>query len=99
MIPLQALVIARFSDVYMIAAEAAFKTRTMQNAADMINIVRKELLIAPTLLMHRVVPAGSPTCYPSTTGGDPYAAGQNQGTAETAMLITAADVTLDFHPR
>jgi len=90
------LVIARFSDVYLIAAEAAFKLGQMQNAADMINIVRKRAAYRTNAAYAPGCAAGSPTCYPSTTGGDPYAPGQNQATAETAMLITAADITLDF---
>jgi hypothetical protein len=34
----RAVVIARFSDVYLIAAEAAFKLGNLQNAADMLMV-------------------------------------------------------------
>lgn len=90
------LVIARFSDVYLIAAEAAFKLGQMQNAADMINVVRRRAAFRTNAAYGPGCALGSPTCYPSTTGGDPYAPGQNQATAEAAMLITAGTVTLDF---
>lgn len=68
------VVIWRFSDVYLLAAEAAFKGGgTMQQAADMINVVRKR--------------AAFRTSYPS---------GVTQASAEAAVTITAAQVTLDF---
>lgn len=35
------VVVFRFSDVYLIAAEAAFKAGNTTNAADMINVVRQ----------------------------------------------------------
>jgi starch-binding outer membrane protein, SusD/RagB family len=87
---------ARFSDVYLIAAEAAFKLGQMQNAADMINVVRKRAAFRTNAAYAPGCALGSPTCYPSTTTGDRYAPGQTQATAEAAMTITAADVTLDF---
>lgn len=90
------VIIARFSDVYLIAAEAAFKLGQMQNAADMLNVVRKRAAYRTNAPYAPGCAAGSPTCYPSTTGGDPYAPGQNQATAEAAMMITAGMVTLDF---
>lgn len=89
-------IIARFSDVYLIAAEAAFKLGQMQNAADMINVVRKRAAYRTNAAYAPGCALGSPTCYPSTTTGDPYAPGQNQATAELAMTILASDVTLDF---
>ena len=87
---------ARFSDVYMIAAEAAFKLRQLQNAADMINVVRKRAAYRTNTAYAPGCAAGSPTCYPSTTVGDLYAPGFNQITAEAAMTITSGQVTLDF---
>ena len=82
--------------MYLIAAEAAFKLNQLQNAADMINVVRKRAAFRTNVAYAPGCAAGSPTCYPSTTTGDPYAAGFNQATAEAAMLITPANVTLDF---
>ncbi len=67
------VVIWRFSDVYLLAAEAAFKAGDNTNAAAMINVVRKR--------------AAFRTSYP---------AGIDQATAEAAMMITPAQVTLDF---
>jgi len=90
------VVVARFSDVYLIAAEAAFKLNQLQNAADMLNVVRKRAAYRTNAAYAPGCALGSPTCYPSTMTGDPYPAGQNQATAEAAMTITAANVTLDF---
>lgn len=87
---------ARFSDVYLIAAEAAFKLNQLQNAADMINVVRKRAAYRTNAPYAPGCAAGSPTCYPSTMVGDPYPSGVTQPDAETAMQINAADVTLDF---
>jgi hypothetical protein len=87
---------ARFSDVYLIAAEAAFKLNQLQNAADMINVVRRRAAYHTNAPYAPGCVAGSPTCYPSTMGGDPYPAGQTQATAEAAMLIGPANITLDF---
>ncbi|HKB42808.1 MAG TPA: RagB/SusD family nutrient uptake outer membrane protein, partial [Chitinophagaceae bacterium] len=68
------VVIWRFSNVYLLAAEAAFKGGgTLQNAADLINIVRKR--------------AAFRTSYPT---------GITQASAEAAMMITPAQVTIDF---
>ena len=89
-------IIARFSEVYLIAAEAAFKLGQLQNAADMINVVRKRAAYRTGTPYAPGCALGSPTCYPSTTTGDMYPAGVNQAIAEAGMLITAADVTLDF---
>jgi starch-binding outer membrane protein, SusD/RagB family len=87
---------ARLSDVYLIAAEAAFKLGQMQNAADMINVVRRRAAYRSGVGPMATCAAGSPTCYPSTAVNDQYAPGFNQATAEVAMNITAGQVTLDF---
>lgn len=87
---------ARFSEVYLIAAEAAFKLGQLQNAADMINVVRKRAAFRTGAPNGTGCAAGSPTCYPSTSSGDLYAPGFNQATAEAAMTITSGQVTLDF---
>ena len=87
---------ARFSDVYLIAAEAAFKLNQLQNAADVINIIRKRAAYRTNAPFAPGCAAGSPTCYPSTMVGDPYAAGYDQASAEAAMTIGPAEVTLDF---
>jgi len=87
---------ARFSDVYLIAAEAAFKLGNTTDAANMLNVVRKRAAYRTNTGPTPGCAAGSPTCYPSTTSVDLYAPGQNQATAETAMTITPGQVTLDF---
>ena len=88
---------ARFSDVYLIAAEAAFKLGQNQNAADMINVVRKRAAFRTGAAYAPGCAPGSPTCYPATTTGDPFSSTYpNLGAAENAMLITAGDVSLDF---
>ncbi len=87
---------ARFSDVYLIAAEAAFKLNQLQNAADMLNVVRKRAAYRTNAPYVPGGVFGLPGAPPSTMVGDPYPAGQNQGTAEAAIQITTADVTLDF---
>jgi starch-binding outer membrane protein, SusD/RagB family len=87
---------ARFSDVYLIAAEAAFRLNQLQNAADMLNVVRKRAAFrtnAPYTPGGAFGLAGAP---PATMVGDPYPAGQNQASAELAMTISSLDVTLDF---
>lgn len=90
------VVIARFSDVYLIAAEAAFKLGQLQNAADMINVVRRRAAFRTGAAYAPGGAFGLAGAPPSTMVGDPYAPGFNQGTAETAMTITAGQVTLDF---
>lgn len=90
------LVIARFSDVYMIAAEAAFKLGQMQNAADMLNVIRRRAAFRSNAAYAPGGAFGLAGAPPSTMVGDPYAPGFNQVTAEAAMEITAGDVTLDF---
>ena len=89
------VVIARFSDVYLIAAEAAFKGGgTLQQAADMLNIVR---LRAAYRTGTPFAPGGAfGTATPTTMVGDPYPAGVTLGSAQTALTITPAQVTLDF---
>jgi len=88
------VVIARFSDVYLIAAEAAFKLGQLQNAADMLNVIRKRAAYRSGV---PYAPGGAfGTTTPSTMVGDPYPAGITLGDAQAASTITAADVTLDF---
>lgn len=88
------VVIARFSDVYLIAAEAAFKLGQLQNAADMINVVRRRAAFRSGAAY---APGGAfGTSTPATMVGDPYPAGLNQATAEAAMTIAPAAVTLDL---
>jgi len=88
--------VIRLSEVYLIAAEAAFKLGQMQNAADMLNVIRRRAANrtgAPYAPGGAFGIAGAP---PSTMVGDPYAPGFNQSTAQAAMEIAAGDVTLDF---
>ncbi len=81
------VVILRFAEVYLIAAEAAFKGGgTMQQAADMINVLRKRAAFRTNAV----------TTLPTTIIDDRYPSGITQATAEAAMMITAAQVTLDF---
>jgi len=88
------VVIARFSDVYLIAAEAAFKLGQMQNAADMINVVRQRAAYRSGAAY---APGGAfGTSTPATMVGDPYPAGLNLGLAQANMTILAGQVTLDF---
>lgn len=89
------VVIARFSDVYLIAAEAAFKLNQLQNAADMLNVVRKRAAFRTDAPYAPGGAFGLPGAPPSTMVGDPYPAG-GQVAAEAAMTITSATVTLDF---
>jgi hypothetical protein len=87
---------ARFSDVYLIAAEAAFKLGNLTDAANMLNVIRRRAAYRSNTGPTPGCAAGSPTCYPSTTAVDLYAPGQTQATAEAAMTILPAAVTLDF---
>jgi hypothetical protein len=88
------VVLARFSDVYLIAAEAAFKSNKFSEAADMINVIRQRAAYrtgAP------YVPGGAfGTSTRATMVGDPYPAGVNYATALAAVTIDPSDVTLDF---
>jgi hypothetical protein len=90
------VVIARFSDVYLIAAEAAFKLGQLQNAADMLNVVRRRAAKRTGAAYAPGGAFGLAGAPPSTMVGDPYAPGFDQATAEAAMEIVAGDVTLDF---
>jgi hypothetical protein len=88
------VVIARFSDVYLIAAEAAFKLGQMQNAADMLTVVRQR---AAYRTGAAYAPGGAfGTSTPATMVGDPYPAGVTLASAQAAMAVTPAQVTLDF---
>jgi len=88
------VVIARFSDVYLIAAEAAFKLGQLQNSADMLNVVRKRAAYRTGIAY---APGGAfGTTTPATMVGDPYPAGITLEDAQAALTITADDVTLDF---
>jgi hypothetical protein len=66
------VVIYRFADVYLTAAEAAFKLNNMGNAAAMLTVIRQRAAF------RRINSA------------------TENATAATAMIVTAADVTLDF---
>ncbi|MBD0365633.1 MAG: RagB/SusD family nutrient uptake outer membrane protein [Flavisolibacter sp.] len=66
------VVIYRFADVYMIAAEAYFKAGKLQEASDMLNVIRQRAAFRKT-----------------------NTAAQNAAAA-AAMMITPAQVTLDF---
>jgi len=90
------LVLARFSEVYLIAAEAAFKAGQLQDAADMINVVRKRAAFRTNV---PYAPGGHFGIAGLPKGqmiGDPYPAGIDQNIAETAQTITSGQVTLDF---
>jgi len=87
---------ARFSEVYLIAAEAAFKLNQLQNAADMINVVRKRAAYRTSTPYAPGGAFGLAGAPPATMVGDPYPPGVTQATAEAAMQITSAQVTLDF---
>jgi hypothetical protein len=88
------LVIARFSDVYLIAAEAAFKLNQKANAVEMLNEVRRRAAFRTNA---PYTPGGAfGTSTPATIVGDRYPAGVDAGTAAMAMEIGEADVTLDF---
>jgi starch-binding outer membrane protein, SusD/RagB family len=81
------VVILRFAEVYLIAAEAAFKGGgTSQQAADMINLLRKRAAFRTNTTVTST----------TTVTSDLYPPGINLAIAETNMTITAAQVTLDF---
>jgi hypothetical protein len=89
------VVIARFSDVYLIAAEAAFKLGNMQGAADMLNVVRQR---AAYRTGAAYAPGGAfgASTTPATMVGDPYPNGVNFASAVAAQTVVAGQVTLDF---
>jgi len=89
------VVIARFSEVYLIAAEAAFKLGNLQNAADMINVVRQRAAYR-TGVAYAPGGAFALSSTPATMVGDPYPIGVTYPTAVGAQTITPAQVTLDF---
>jgi len=88
-------VIARFAEVYLLAAEAAFKLNDNTTAAAMLNVLRKRAAYRTNK------PYASGGAYglsstPTTMNGDLYPNGLTQATAEAAMQITPGQVTLDF---
>lgn len=88
------VVVARFSDVYLIAAEAAFKLGDNVNAAANLNIVRQRAAFHSGAAY---APGGAfGTSTPATMVGDPYPAGLNLALCQANMTITPAQVTLDF---
>ena len=89
------VVIARFSEVYLIAAEAAFKLGQQQNAADMINVVRQR---AAYRTGTPYVPGGAfgASTTPAQMIGDPYPAGVTFESAKNAVTVPASSITLDF---
>jgi hypothetical protein len=89
------VVIARFSEIYLIAAEAAFKLGNMQNAADMLNVIRQRAAYRTGVAYH---PGGAFNgSLPSTMDGDPYPNGVTSASAVTAMTITnLSQITLDL---
>ncbi len=94
--PTRPVVIARFSDVYLIAAEAAFKLGNMQNAADMLNVVRQR---AAYRTGTAYAPGGAfgTSSTPATMNGDPYPNGVNYASAVAVTnTVTTGQVTLDF---
>ena len=88
------VVVARFSEVYLIAAEAAFKLGDNGGAAGYLTTIR-------TRAAYRsgtpYAPGGAfGTSTPATMVGDPYPSGVTAGSAIAAMTVTPAQVTLDF---
>lgn len=89
------VVIARFSEVYLIAAEAAFKLGNLQNAADMINVVRQRAAYR-TGAAYVAGGAFGLSTTPATMVGDAYPVGVTPASAIVAQTIIPAQVTLDF---
>jgi len=88
------VVIARFSDVYLIAAEAAFKLGDNINAAANLNVVRQRAAYHSGAAY---APGGAfGTSTRATMVGDPYPSGVTAGSALAAMTVTPAQVTLDL---
>ena len=88
------VVVARFSDVYLIAAEAAFKLGDNTNAAAMLNVVRQRAAFHSGAAY---APGGAfGTSTPATMVGDPYAAGSSLAIAQANVTIAPGQVTLDF---
>jgi len=91
------LVLARFSDVYLIAAEAAFKGGgTLQQAADMLNVVRKRAAYRSGAPYVAAGAFGLSSTSKATMIGDPWPAGLTLPVAEAAMTLLSTDVTLDL---
>ncbi|HTE34600.1 MAG TPA: RagB/SusD family nutrient uptake outer membrane protein, partial [Chryseolinea sp.] len=90
------VVIARFSEVYLIAAEAAFKLNQLQNAADMINVIRQRAAFRSGQPYTAGGAFGLSSSLKSTMVGDPYPAGVSYSSAKAALTAQASDITLDF---
>lgn len=86
------VVIARFADVYLIAAEAAFKLGNNANATAMINVIRQRAAFRTNTCSNPTPPF--PLAGP---GCDKYDPGVTQLIAEAAQLAaTPNPITLDF---
>ena len=90
------VVIARFSDVYLIAAEAAFKLGNLQDAADMLNVVRQRAAYRTDVPYAPGGAFGLSTTLKATMVGDPYPDAVTYESAMEAVTVDASDVTLDF---
>lgn len=88
------VVIARFSDVYLIAAEAAFKRGDNINAALYLNVVRQRAAYRTGAAYKAGGAFGTTT--PATMVGDPYPVGVTLATAVVAQTITPGQVTIDL---
>jgi hypothetical protein len=88
------VVIARFSDVYLIAAEAAFMRGDNTNAALYLNVIRQRAAYRSGKAYAPGGAFGSST--PATMVGDPYPAGVTYTSAVVSQTITPGQVTLDF---
>jgi len=88
------VVVARFSDVYLIAAEAAFMRGDNTNAALYLNVIRQRAAYRSGAAY--TVGGAFGTTTPATMVGDPYPAGVTYASAVAAQTIMPGQVTLDF---
>ena len=90
------VVIARFSEVYLIAAEAAFKRGDLPSAAAMLNVVRQRAAYHTGVAYH--ASGAFNTSLPSTMNGDPYPGGgsDNSGAIAAMTITDPTQITLDF---